>query len=68
MAGASLRAFAPDRMRRNRLVITLIAAAIALVLVVQFLNSGPAAALQTLFFVALLAFVIGVVRLLVPPR
>lgn len=71
MVGALPRALdhhITTRMRRIVLLLTLLGAAIGLGLVGEYFALGSAAAVQTLFYLALLGFVIGVVRLLVPPR
>ncbi|HZQ61321.1 MAG TPA: hypothetical protein VFC24_08240 [Casimicrobiaceae bacterium] len=54
-------------MRRVLLVI-LIAAAALLGLTAEYFALGAAATVQTLFYLALLGFVIGVLRIVLPPR
>ena len=55
-------------MRRHLLAITLVVAVAALGLLAEYLARGEAAAVQALFFLALLGLVIGVLRVLMPPR
>ena len=53
---------------RRVFVLVLIAAVAALGLLAEGFASGAAAAVQTLFYLVLLVFVIGVLRILIPPR
>ena len=52
---------------RRKLAIALVIALVLLALVTEFLTAGPAAMFQSLFYVALLGFVVGLLRLLIPP-
>ena len=53
---------------RRKIAIALIAGLVLLGLAAEFFVAGPAAVFQSLFYLALLGFVLGLLRVLIPPR
>jgi len=53
---------------RRALALSLIVAAIALGVVADYFAHGAAAAVQSVFYVAMLGFVIGLLRIVIPRR
>jgi len=60
-------ALTPPTMR-HKIVVALIAALVLLGLAAEFFVAGSAAVFESLFYLALLGFVLGLLRVLIPPR
>jgi len=53
---------------RHKIAVALIAALVLLGLAAEFFVAGSAAVFESLFYLALLGFVLGLLRVLIPPR